>query len=105
LNKRQQEKKRIQRKKRHPVRLAEIAYNELLLNYSSLIAADQVRLERMMRGLRYLDDYQAEICGGVEELLEGYKRNKNAEALVVGLELLIQKPEGFSKALEEQHER
>jgi hypothetical protein len=74
---------------RHPVRLAEIAFKELLLSTDTWTQADRDRLGRMWRGMRWLDDDQAGLRLAIEALLGGYDKVKSTTMLVRGLRALV----------------
>ncbi len=74
--------------KRHVVRLAEIAFNELSLPGSLHSKADEERLWRIFRGLKWLDDDQAQLRGKFTEILADYDKDHDAKALVARLRKL-----------------
>ena len=79
--------------KRHVVKLADIACRELMLNYGAWSQADQRRLARMLRGMRWLDDEQARVRDAVEEMLRLYDEDHNVAELVGALRLLVKQGE------------
>jgi hypothetical protein len=59
--------------RRSTIKLAEVAYQELLLAggaYDRMAPADRRRVDRLWRGLRALDDEQASTLGYIEEKLK-----------------------------------
>lgn len=72
--------------KRHVVKLAEVAFNEL--GNASLTRADTERLWRIWRGLKWLDDDQAQLRGTFTAILEDYAKDHDAKGLVERLRKL-----------------
>ena len=90
-------KKPLKNAKRHPVRLAEIAYGELCLPGSLSTHADEARLGRVWRGLQWLDDDQAALRRNFMVLLEAYDKDHKVEPLIKGLRKLSAIPPGQVK--------
>lgn len=80
--------------KRHPVKLAEIAHGELSLPGTLHSHADQERLGRLWRGLKWLNDDQAELRARFETILSDFDKDKDAKALVDRLQKLRRIPPG-----------
>jgi hypothetical protein len=80
--------------KRHPVQLAEVAFNELSLPGTLKTQADQERLWRIWRGLKWLDDDQAQLRGTFHDILSDYAKDRDATALVDRLQKLDVVPPG-----------
>lgn len=79
--------------RRDVVRLAEVAYGALSLPGSLHSRADEQRLHQMWRGLKALDDEQADIKDDLLKLVTTYEKKPDAEALLKGLKaLLARKP-------------
>lgn len=81
--------------KRHPVKLADIAFGELSLPGSLNSRADEERLGRIRRGMEWLDEEVSRVRGTAMSLLSAYDRTKDVDQLVAGLRELakIQDPE------------
>jgi hypothetical protein len=87
--KRKKARKPLKNARRHVVKLAEIALNELELNVSEWTRANADRLYRIWRGLQWLDDDQAHLRAGMDDLLEAWDRERDPEKLVTGLRELM----------------
>ena len=77
--------------RRDILRLAELAYGELGMAGTLHSRADQVRLERLYRGLVCLDEEQAKIKDEILELEQEYEKKKDVAALLAGLKRIREK--------------
>jgi hypothetical protein len=93
---------RALRSRRQPIELAEIAYKELSLPGTFHSHADEERLGRLWRGLKALDDEQAQLRDEVALLLLNHEKTGDAAALVLGLRGLVGMT---SEQLEAQNKR